>query len=177
MKFFLGVDPGRKGAFVLIDGNQTIIAIEDMPLEQGAITAHAIYSVYKKLITPEIKPFTVIEKPHSRPTDAHNAIATYHYESGILNLAEAFRVPILWVQPAIWTKHMHEGFPRNLSAKQRSYRCFRSLFPQAHDSEDFMRNGRYHDGRIDALLIAEYARRRHYGESYRQSGTAEQSEE
>lgn len=176
MTQFLGIDPGRKGAFALLDEAGQFVDVWDMPLVSGAITAHAIYGQYKQIQERAIKPFTVIEKPFSKPTDGRNSIATYHFESGQLMLIAAFGWPVTLIQPAIWTRVMHVGLPEDLSAKQASLQAFKNLFPELADSKRFIDGKKIYDGRIDAILIAEYARRLHNGAGFVAGQTRERKQ-
>ena len=162
---FLGVDPGKKGAFVLMNSDRRLISYWDMPQEGKIITAHGIRGIYRHIHRLTQKPFTVIEKPHSRPTDARSAIATYHWESGQLMMAVAWGWPVQLIQPNIWTKSIHVGLAKDLKAKQKSVLAFKSLFPELAEKKDFINGKTIYDGRIDALLIAEYGRRLYYGKS------------
>lgn len=163
MTCYLGIDPGRKGAFALLDKDGSLLDYFDMPVEHGAIKPHAIYGVYQQIHLRCKKPFTVIEKPHSRPTDAHNSIATYHWEAGQLMMITCFDWPVQLIQPTVWTKSIHVGLPTDLSPKQKSLQAFRNLFPDLAKSPSFIDGKKVYDGRIDAILIAEYARRLHNG--------------
>lgn len=163
MASYLGIDPGRKGAFVLLDSDGSLLELWDMPLSSGVITAHAIYGVCKEIDALSKKPFTVIEKPFSKPTDGRSSIATYHWESGQLMVATALEWPITLIQPHVWCRVMHVGMPEDLSAKKASLQVFKNLYPGLAASGRFIDGKTVYDGRIDALLIAEYARRLHHG--------------
>jgi hypothetical protein len=161
--YYLGIDPGKSGAFVLIDYKGMFIRHWDMPLIGRVITAHAICDIFKQIQLMGIKPFTVIEKPHSRPTDARNSIATYHWEAGQLMLAVAFDFPVQLIQPSVWTRSLHIGLPEDLSAKKKSFMAFCHLYPDLAQDDSFLCGKKIYDGRIDALLIAEFGRRLHNG--------------
>lgn len=154
----LGIDPGRKGAFVLISSSGAYKAHWDMPTKANRIQPQPLLQVLNE-ISQVSKPFVVIEKPHSRPTDARNAIATYHWESGQLMMIVALGWPFMLVEPSVWTKSLHRGIDAKLSAKRKSLQAFRNLYPDLATNPDFVDEQKVYDGRIDALLIAEYGRR------------------
>ena len=159
MDYFLGIDPGRKGAFALISGDRKLVWWSDMPVDQGVIKPDAIYGVYNQVYLHAKKPTVIIEKPQVRPTDAKKGIATTHWEAGQLLSLVAFEWPYQLVQPQIWARSLHKGLSQDLKAKAKSKLAFERLFPDLAASSDFIDGKKIWDGRIDALLIAEYGRR------------------
>jgi len=160
---YLGIDPGRKGAFVLIDDKGGLIDMWDMPLEGRVITAHAICGVLKQVYRIDKKPYTVIEKPGVRPTDGKKSIATTHLEAGYLAVFVAWGFPVSWIPPAVWCRSLHVGLSADLSAKKKSLQAFKNQYPDLAATNRFIDGKIVYDGRIDALLIAEFARRLHNG--------------
>jgi len=166
---YLGIDPGKEGAFVLLSADQRLLALFDMPIRLKQPCPHQIGTLYSGIRQKYGNPFTVIEKPHFRPTDGKKGIASYHLGAGYLLM------PCLWgdwpiqmVPPQIWTRDLHLGLSKDLSGKQKSLEAFHALFPSLAKSKAFIDNKKIYDGRIDALLIAEYARRLHSGITNRQ---------
>lgn len=165
---YVGVDPGKSGAFALIAPSGALISIYDMPIENRQPCPYGVAEAYRKISRSVVgNVFVMVEKPHTRPTDGKKGIASYHLGAGYLMM------PILWhwrvqmIQPTIWTKEMHQGQPQDLSAKRKSKAAFQVLFPKLANSEAFIDDKIVYDGRIDALLIAEYARRMHNGITHR----------
>jgi hypothetical protein len=162
---FLGVDPGKKGAFAILSTNGDLTTLLDMPTNRNQPCPYGIGTLYIALRQKYQNTFTVIEKPHSRPTDGRVGVATYHLGAGYLVTPPiVFSWPTTLLHPRIWTKTMHLGLPADLSAKQKSWQAFQALMPKLARSDAFVNNrGRPMDGRVDAVLIAEYARRMYQG--------------
>jgi hypothetical protein len=80
MRFILGVDPGKEGAFVLINEAGQIIDTERMEYDGSTLSATATARTYKRFLDfvhayegehKEASTLTVfIEKGHTRPSDA-----------------------------------------------------------------------------------------------------------
>ena len=175
---YLGVDPGKKGAFALIDAQGSLVRVYDMPLENKQPCPYGIAEAYTKLskdIVAEV--FVMVEKPHTRPTDGKKGIASYHLGAGYLMMPVLWQWRVQMIQPTIWTKEMHLGQPQELSAKRKSKAAFQVLFPHLARSKAFIDDKIVYDGRIDALLIAEYARRMHNGITNRYELADKKSEE
>lgn len=82
---FIGVDPGKKGGFCLLDRSGEIVSLDVMPIDEGGISSTGIsqlYHRYRNLIgTPE-PPRVYIEKIFTPPTDA----ATKSQIRGLIDL-------------------------------------------------------------------------------------------
>jgi hypothetical protein len=114
---YLGIDPGKQGALALVKNDRTLWHLWDMPLTLEKNKQPCPYGVGK--LYNEIRtrvgggaPFTIIEKPHFRPTDGKKGVASYHLAAGYLMM------PVLWgdwpiqmIPPQIWTKNIHIGLP------------------------------------------------------------------
>jgi len=72
MKFVLGVDPGKAGAFVLVSESGEIVKVWDMPYNGSTLSAPATAEIYRDVLTitgsRELHVF--IEKAFTKPTDA-----------------------------------------------------------------------------------------------------------
>ena len=163
MNYFLGVDPGKQGAFAVLSTSGDLLSIYDMPLSSKQPCPHGIAKLYLTIKSKYSKTFSVIEKPHSRPTDGKKEIASYHLGAGYLVMPLLWDWPLQMIQPSIWTKLIHVGQPAELSAKRKSKAAFQALFPKLARSTAFIDGKIVYDGRIDAVLIAEYGRRLYCG--------------
>lgn len=161
--YFLGIDPGKKGAFAILSTSGDLVSLIDMPICDKQPSAHGVSRVYLAMRQKYKKTFTVIEKPQYRDTDGKKGIASYHLAAGYLVMPMLWDWPIQMVPPQVWTRLLHLGQPSELSAKRKSKQAFMSLFPKLAGSSAFIDNKTVYDGRIDAVLIAEYARRLHSG--------------
>lgn len=72
MKYVLGVDPGKKGAFVLINKSGGIVECWDMDYNGPTLSATGTAQVYKEVLTITGKDdlHVVIEKAFTMPTDS-----------------------------------------------------------------------------------------------------------
>jgi hypothetical protein len=160
---FLGIDPGKQGAFAILSTSGDLLSIIDMPICDKQPSAHGVSRVYLAMQKRYNKTFTVIEKPQFRPTDGKKGIASYHLAAGYLLMPLLWDWPIQMVPPQVWTRLLHVGQPSEFSAKTKSKAAFQALFPKLAGSKAFIDNKKVYDGRIDAVLIAEYARRLYSG--------------
>ena len=155
MQRFLGIDPGLSGAACLmsIDHNKTIRYMfkdwSDPKDMYGTIAAwHLSYEIT----------MTVFEKVHARPGMAAKAMFSFgqntgHWEMILLSLG----IPFQMITPQGWQKGLivkSDGVDTKTRAKVVALR----LFPEL-ESRLIGPRGGVKDGRIDALLIAEKARR------------------
>lgn len=163
MEYFLGVDPGKQGAFAVLSTSGDLISVLDMPISDKQPCPNGIAALYLGIREKYTKTFSVIEKPQSRPTDGKVGIASYHLGAGYLMMPLLWDWPMQMIPPTIWTKLLHVGQPQELSAKRKSKAAFQALFPKLARSPAFIDNKKVYDGRIDAVLIAEYARRLYNG--------------
>lgn len=72
---------------------------------------------------------------------------------------QELKIPVTYIEPRKWQKEMFQGIDSRLKPKEQSLIAVERLFPQYLDSIPKRPKGKYHDGAVDALLIAEYGRR------------------
>lgn len=150
---YLGVDPGSKGHIVAIDRNGKYIDVIQL-----SDTEHTIWGgieEFRDLAYPNDL-FATIEQVHSMP--GQGVASTFKFGQGygfVRGLLVASGIPHEYVRPQVWMKAM--GIPpktdkgANLGAAQR-------LYPHLKMSKSGLTTSYY-----DALLIAEYGRRKHKG--------------
>lgn len=170
MPIFLGIDPGLSGAVAQIhvpdtaraastyrtwdapiakDGKHTILLPREMKLILLAATAGG----------PGDDCIIFIEKVHAirqgSRASAFNFGDGYGLWKGLIAMAGW---PYELVTPQRWQKEMLAGMQGGKDAS-----CIRAqqLFPEA-DLKKGLRSKKLHDGRADALLIAEFGRRIHH---------------
>lgn len=164
---YLGVDVGKQGGFVLITDDGRPYLTWEMPLIANEPSAQAIANLYHEIreICGDKKPFVAIEKIFTKPTDGRVGQMNYAQGAGRLEMCAIFGWPMLLVHPFSWTKEMHRGLSKEISAKERSMKVFSMLYPEMYRKGSMFwqheKRAKPHDGLIDALLIAEYARRLH----------------
>ena len=162
MSIFVGVDPGKDGAIVLMDGGGTVMAASTMPVLKGKrpeFDLEAIDDVFAAWKTGIINGMVTLEKLQPLPPAMGGSIANFNrgVSCGFEWMCVAHGLPHLLVSPRIWQKEMLAGTPGD-DTKQRSIMAAQRLFPGV----DLKRTSKCkgpHDGICDALLIAEYGRR------------------
>ena len=169
-KAILSIDPGSKG-YLCLRYNQefTYYPIEDNDLYQLSQIMANIRLQYSNLIC-------CIECVHAIHLSAASATFSFGFNVGSLHgLLAANKIPFVEVQPKIWQKCVwsnkdevatyknvviknKETTRKEVNTKQTSINCAKRLFPLI----DFRKNDKcknIHDGKVDATLIGEYARR------------------
>lgn len=162
MIHFIGIDPGVTGAVAVIDENGGLVSLQDTPTivvkkpGGGKRTAYVESQMAALLLngsTVGDHTLVTIENVHSMPKQGVSSSFNFGMGFGIwLGVCAAMRLPLERVEPTVWKKAMHlpAGSDKNTSVLLAS-----RLFPSA--SLDRKKD----DGRGDALLIAEFARRRY----------------
>lgn len=147
MRIYVGIDPGLRGAAGAIDQTGQFLDVIDLPHKDRYLDTIALFNWLYQYREHEV----TVEEQHPRPGANINATSimcvNYGRMQGILELNK-FR----WaeVAPVVWKRAL--GVTAD---KETSLALARELFPEA--PLDLKK----HDGRAEALLIAEYARRIH----------------
>lgn len=153
---YIGIDPGEKGGFasIMSSGKETAI---DMPLLPGgkeidALLISQILTIHKK---SKQNIFCVLEKAQSMP--GQGSSSTFNYGVGygeVRGILKALSIPFEEIRPSIWKKE----FSLLKKTKKDSVLMASKLFPGQILKT---KKGRLLDGKAEALLLAEYARRKH----------------
>lgn len=149
---FIGIDPGVSGAVASISPGG--IQFVDCPtIKQNGKTKPnptLMASELKRLATPDS--IIVIEAVHSMPGQGVSSMFSFGMGYGVwLGIIAALAVPVEFVTPQTWKKYYSLG-----PDKEASRVAALQLFPcQA----DFLKLKKHH-GRSEALLLAEYLRRK-----------------
>lgn len=158
----VGIDPGQKGAICIVkldsDASVLDISFELMPTIGKELDCHGLAEIFKKMGPSE----AFIEKVSAMPKQGVASMFKFGRNVGSLQaMLAAFEIPYTEVTPQTWQKVMHEGVSRQSmpEPKDRSLAVVKRLFPKLNllASE---RSRKAHDGFVDALLIAEYGRRK-----------------
>ena len=157
MTIFLGVDPGLDGACAELCGDRTIIFDTPTLRVDGQGTHRREYDLVtmarflREVATQEARICAVIEQVHAMPGQGVRSVFTFGVGLGVwLGLLAAFTIPYELVTPQRWKKTMLDGQGKDKDAARFKAQ---SLFPQIE------LHRKKHEGRADALLIAEFARR------------------
>lgn len=154
----LGIDPGIHGALALIDYDGLFLEIWDMPSVRQAkgnvLSATGIRNILSQCFdiagTQDATLKTYVEEQHARPIQGVTSAFAMGRNFGVLEVALDLRaIPWRTVRPSDWKKSM--GVSKD---KNSSLMAARRLWPQAADHLNLAK----HDGRAEALLIAEWGR-------------------
>jgi hypothetical protein len=170
IRYFVGIDPGKSGAFVSMTNTGYIEAYKIPVLPGSGRKEYDLFEISGLLLNLEpakdLNLFVTIERPQALPSvingkQVGGSIANFErgQSMGWLWMMTALNIPFETVSPRRWQKEMLADIP-GTDTKQRALVAARRLWPNA----DWMiPKGcrKPHDGIIDAALICEYGRRRH----------------
>lgn len=161
----LGIDPGISGAFVITDGERYLRSYP-MPIsimgKEKRILYNAVFDLLGEVIRREGQTCLHVFLERAMPI-AMGSKAAFNYGRGfetVVIAIEQHRQALTLIEPAKWTKEMHEGISADLKPKAKSLIAVQRLFPQLVGSLPQKMKGGLHDGPIDALLIAAYGLRK-----------------
>ena len=149
-KAYVGIDPGQSGGIGVIWDD-----IEAFPMpgsEQDIVKL--IANIRQK--APEI--VVILEKAQAMPKQGIVSTGKYMESYGFIKGAlAAMKIPFQEVRPAVWKREILSG-ELDKRDKDTSIRICERIFPQV----DLIlpRCRKPHDGMAEALLIAEYGRRK-----------------
>lgn len=172
----VGIDPGKDGGVVSLS-DAGLIRGYFIPVKIGTVLDIQAYCSYLNSI---IRSST--EDTHIFIEDVHSvfgASAKANFQFGrICGLIEGMVVslqkPYTMVQPKEWQKEMFQGVPvikkpgskakgrGSFDTKKMAEVAFRRLFPETdfNVTSKGNKSKNVHDGLVDAILIAEYGRRK-----------------
>jgi len=154
----LGIDPGLKGAVVLISRRGVPLEKHVMPVVGNVLDVAAV----AKLIQATRTIHAYLEKVTAMPGQGVASMFKFGRVYGMLEgILSSLRIPYTLVTPQAWMKELHQGIEKKLSPKERSRIAASRLFPDV-DLKANDRCKKPHDGIVDALLIAEYGRRKQF---------------
>lgn len=147
MKTFIGIDPGQKGGIALIHTlpviDKVVVVAYKMPETEADLTE--LFST----ITLKEDLHAYVEQVHSQPVQGVKSAFKFGYNYGILiGMLAAHKIPYTFVSPQRWQKAMQ---CMTKGDKNVSKRKAQELFPNTKVTHLI----------ADALLIAEYGRRKH----------------
>lgn len=153
---FLGIDPGINGGLAIVGGDSVITSV--MPATENELNVRELASFLMEH-APQIK-HCVLEHVWSQPGTAAGASFKFGKVNGLIEaVLVMLNIPYTMVIPRTWMKVMHEGTSKSLDTKARGFLVCQRLFPDVNLIQPRCR--KQHDGVSDALLMAEYCRRKH----------------
>ena len=150
MKIYIGIDPGQTGAVAILggkDSNELAVFDYDDPVGLSTLQNCAMSG----------GAFAMLEKVGSFPGQGVSSTFKFGANFGEWQgIIKALQIPFELITPQKWQKSIFDSMPKG-DRKTMSLDLARRLFPGAD-----LRLKKHH-GRADALLIAEYLRRREEG--------------
>ena len=143
---YFGIDPGKDGAFAIIDEEKNILCLEPFS-EEGYIDILNQFDMSKSI--------GVLEHVHAMPGNGGTSMFNFGMNFGFIQgVLKSFEVPFELVTPQKWKKEYSVTSDKNTSIS-----VAKRLFPGV-DLRKTERCKTDHDGKAEALLMAEYARRK-----------------
>lgn len=162
---YIGIDPGKDGAFVVLSAHREIVKIALMPTIGKEYDKPEMIKVVQQY---DIR-HAVLENVHAPQLGGRTSCFEFGRGKGLLEmLLFALEIPHTQVLSRTWQKEMWSGIkiqyktltPRKVvDTKSTSLLAAKSLFP-SQDLRKSTRASNPHDGIVDALLMAEYCRRK-----------------
>lgn len=145
MKTYIGIDPGKSGALALLteDGHCTVVPFHE--------------SAYITILSAASGPSSVccLEKVGAMPGQGVVSMFNFGHNLGYIEgLLQAFDIPYQLVPPQTWKKEFCVTSDKNTSIE-----VCRKLFPHVCLLPT-AKSRKPSDGMAEAMLLAEYARRR-----------------
>ena len=157
MRYYLGIDPGKKGSYSVIDEKGKITILFRMPilqLKKPEIDTSVVIANFRNIQREYGNPYTIIEKAQAMPGQGVTSMFSYGMGYGLLiGILTTLGIPFAEVHPRTWTKDLFKGISGE--GKDRCYASARQIFPEWQPKYKYERDW------ADSLLIAEYGRRLH----------------
>lgn len=165
MKYYLGIDPGKQGAFVVIDENSNVVEMIGTPLIGKEYDRQGIISILTSRDFHKIG----LENPNVMIGTSKSSSASLANCVGLIEgIMLGLRTPFIMIQPKEWQKEcwkhvktQKKAGGKETDTKATSTMAAVNLWPNANFKVTNAGNPskNYNDGIIDAVLIAEYVRR------------------
>jgi hypothetical protein len=158
---YIGVDPGKEGAIVVLNESHCIVEKSTFPLIGKEIDVIGVSNILEKYKEQEVR--VGIENVHAIFGASASATFSFGYNCGLLEgILASYKLPYQKFQPKEWQKYCFTGIPvqkkqtsNRTDTKLMAQQAVRRLFPNS----DFRMSDRcknVHSGIVDAALIAYY---------------------
>lgn len=170
---FVGIDPGKAGGIVVIDGESRVLHSERLPWRgkgaRAALDVQRIAEVLRgrlpsgdAILDGTWDPVVTLEEPATRPTESRVSARTVGIQLGALQAtAAALGVGVVLVKPAEWSPWMVRGTGAKSHADRKALGVVRCL--ELWPSLQLPASRAAAEGIADAALLAEYGRQVHLG--------------
>ena len=155
MVYFIGIDPGSKGAIAVLDEKSNVVLLEDMPFvkSEKVVDLFAFSEILRPYIQGEHH--CCLEKCQYTPAIKGSGAFTFGKTVGY---TEAFliqsQVSHELVKPQLWKKEYSLLGKDKVGSLEVARRLYVNVASKLLKTKD---------GRAEALLIAEYCRRKNGG--------------
>jgi hypothetical protein len=154
----IGIDPGQQGYFAKLwhDGSADF---SPMPLK-GDESKDIDFETVKGILSVPGKVQVILERAMPMAMGSKHA---FNYGRGFAAIEIAIKEsghPVLYVEPAKWMKELFDGIDSRLRPKAQALIAAERLLPSLFEKLPRKKTGKPHEGAVDALLIAEYGRRK-----------------
>ncbi len=153
MSLYIGIDPGLSGALSIIFGGGQVEIYDTPVLSDGTKRKYDIQSILSLLRTHciDANPHCFIEEVHAMPGQGVTSMFSMGYGLGVWHtVLAACDIPFERITPQSWKKEF------SLIGKEKGASMLRAK--EIHPTAPITL--KKHDGRADALLLAELCRRR-----------------
>jgi crossover junction endodeoxyribonuclease RuvC len=151
-----GIDPGLSGGLAVVAAVSGISHVKKMPtLPSGSKSKRVLdENAIKEWFGRSVSCQAVIERASAMPKQGVSSVFTFGTGWGLIRgILVGLGIPYTVVNPKEWQKEMLQGVPKS-DTKAASLIVAKRLFPQLAEQI-----GKHH-GMSDALLIAEWGRRK-----------------
>jgi len=172
---YIGIDPGLHGAIATIRESEsesgaidsstipTIMTGKKRVLNHAMLSSmFALLQSTNQIFDGIVECYAVLERQHAMPKQGVVSTLSIGYGFGALKQCLVdFTIPHEVVHANVWQKEFSIS-ARKGNTKAQALQICQDLFPDVNLLAT-EKSKKPHDGIVDALLIAEYARRRHSG--------------
>jgi crossover junction endodeoxyribonuclease RuvC len=145
---YLGVDPGGTGALALLDADGRLLAVEDMPVHEGVVSAPLAANIVEGWKDALYSLTAWVEDVHSMPKQGVSSSFKFGRAFGtIVGVLGGAMVPVEYVTPAKWKQAARLSKDKNASRRRAV-----ELWPEHADLFKRVKD----DGRAEAALIARH---------------------
>jgi crossover junction endodeoxyribonuclease RuvC len=174
---FVGIDPGRAGGIVVLDGESRLLHAETLPWRgegrAAVLDVERIVAIlegrWSGAAPPGWEPVATLERPATRPTESRTSAKSVGVQLGALTAVLAtLRLPMRLVDSQEWSPWMLRGIGASSHEQRKSAALVRAkeLWPRLELAR------KRDDGLADAALLAEYGRQVHLGALHSAEGLA-----
>lgn len=150
-RYFVGIDPGSKGALAIIDSEGS--AVEIIDLDNNVRSYSLLFYRFGEEAYKDY--YVAVEDVCGRPGQSCAANTTFMKLAGYAELlGYGMSTEYLKVKPQVWKKHFGLIFPKTMTKtekKHKSIELAKDFFPAVAGQLTASK-----DGRAEALLIARY---------------------